>query len=1074
MYILKNAVKSLLLAGFVLGVSLSAIAQTADSAAVQSSLDSVGSPAKPKSGIKVTGTVKESSTNRPLAGISISIPGYSAAITDDNGAFSIAVPNFDGVIVASGQGFQAKEIALKGRNNVQVRLYESAFNSVYETVNLPFGSRRKNHLPYSAQSVNVDDNWSRKSEAPDSYIQGKVAGLDAIRRSGTPGIGSNLFLRGFNSLYTTNRPLIVVDGMIYDNSEYGSSLIGNHFYNSLQDIELKDIDNITVLKDAAAGMYGTRSANGVILITTVRAKEQVTKIDFGAYGGLNNRVASLPVMNDATYRTYLSDLSKTRGLSDDQIRSLPYMNDDNSVSGGLPNNPEYYRYHQNTSWQDQVLNTGISQNYYLKVTGGDNIATYGLTVGYLKDEGIVRSTDLRRYQTRFNADLNLTKSFTATANLSFASNEQNLRDQGLFGKTNPLYLSQVKAPFLHTNAVSDVGAVSPNLADVDIFNFSNPVSALEDMQGVNKNYRFFGSVGLKYELNKFAAVQTLLGLNFDKVREKLFVPDKGIVGDTVDNAIVYNRSGSNVERLFGLYNDTRLSFNRVYDNTHFISANLGFRYNVNNSENDYGLGYNSATDEFVSVTSGQASLRKVSGSKGKWNWLNNYLNVDYGLKNKYFLNFNLAVDGSSRFGKEAPGSLEIFGNKYAVLPSLSAAWLLSSEKFFNLPSVESLKLRASYGLTGNDDIGNYTAKQWYTSQNLLGIQGLVRANVGNPRLKWETVKKANFGIDGSLLNERLSFTVDLFSNKTEDMFMKEAASAETGFNFVYTNNGSMRTKGVDFGLNGRLFNKTNFKWDMGLNLSRYRNAVLLLPNGPIYTSFGDATFVTSVGQPANLFYGHKTNGIYTTNSEAEAAGLGYKLGGSRNSFVGGDVKFSDLDGNKLIDERDRQVIGNPNPDFIGSYNNSLSWKRWSLDALFTFSVGNDIYNYTRSNLESMSGFENQTEIVKSRWRVDGQQTHVPRAAFGDPAGNSRFSDRWIEDGSYLRLRNVSVAYSYPIKDSALKYARVYLSGSNMFTLTKYLGYDPEFSAAASIFGQGVDAGLEPVYRSVQLGVRIGL
>jgi hypothetical protein len=279
----------------------------------------------------------------------------------------------------------------------------------------------------------------------------------------------------------------------------------------------------------------------------------------------------------------------------------------------------------------------------------------------------------------------------------------------------------------------------------------------------------------------------------------------------------------------------------------------------------------------------------------------------------------------------------------------------------------------------------------------------------------------------------------------------------------------MYTKGMDVSLQGRILDK-QLKWEVGINAGSYRNKVTALPGNPVITSYAGATYITQPGSAANLFYGYKTQGIYRTNAAAQKEG--YTVNGL--PATGGDVRFTDIDNNHIIDEHDRQVIGNPAPDLFGGISNRLSFKRWTLDVLFTFSLGNDVYNYTRQQLESGSTTNNQTLALVNRWRADGQITDIPAVAMGDPKGNARFSDRWIEDGSYLRLRTLSVSYDIPVNARFLKYAKVYATGNNLLTFTKYLGYDPEFSAGNSIFTQGVDTGLEPLFRSVQLGVRVGL
>lgn len=1075
MQIFTQAFRYVLLPGlFLTFASQQLKAQDVDTANVSlSAKDSVAvfnKKAEALSKYKVKGFVKDAATGKPLVGANVSIPGYSAAITNDKGHFNLSVLNYNSVIVVNAQGYQPKEIPLKGKKDLTIALLDDTFNSIFSQVLMPFGEVVKNHIPYAVESFTVNDNWNRGAETPDSYLQGKTAGLFATKRSGTPGAGANIHIRGLNTLNASSQPLYIVDGVIYDNTEFGISLTNSHYYNPLQDIDIKDIDNITVLKDASAAIYGTRGANGVILINTLRAKEQATKIDFAAYGGFNFQPKNTPVMDAGQYKIYLADLLKTSSLSQVQIAGLPYFNE--NVNG----NPDYYRYHNNTNWQDKVMRNSYNQNYYLKVTGGDNIATYGLSLGYLKNEGITRNTDLTRYQTRFNADLNLSKKVKAFTNLSFTSNNQNLSDQGISQTTNPIYLAQIKSPFLATNVIDNNGGVSPNLADVDtrLANRSNPLALINNAQNLDNNYRFAGSFGLNYLISKDIKLQSVIGVTFDKVREKIFIPSAGVVSDTLSKAVAYNRSGSYVSRLYSLYNDTRLNYTKRFDRRNQLSANVGFRYNNNKSETDYGLGYNSATDEFVSVTNGQPALRRVSGTNGDWNWLSIYGNADYSFDKKYFASFNVAMDGSSRFGKEADG-LKINGNPFAVMPSVGLAWLISSENFMaDLDVVNNLKLRASYGLTGNYDIGNYSAQKMYVSQNFLGVQGLVSGNIGNPGLQWETVKKANLGLDASLFNERLNISLDVYNNKADNLITYEPVVAATGFKYVLTNNGSLTTNGVDLTVGGRVVNKV-VKWDLSVNFSKYTSEVGSIPNGSMTQKFAGATYLTKNGQGANSFYGVKTNGVFATSTEATAANLSYRDSeGNIIPFGAGDVRFVDKNKDNIIDDADNQVIGNPNPDFVGGIGSNLTYKNWSFDAFFNFSSGNSIYNYSRRQLESMNNYNNQTVGVINRWRLEGQQTDVPKASFGDPAGNSRFSDRWIEDGSFFRLKTASVAYNFTFKNSAIKYAKVYLTGNNLFTITNYLGYDPEFSAGSGLFTQGVDVNLEPQFRTVQLGVRVGL
>nr|WP_207510625.1 SusC/RagA family TonB-linked outer membrane protein [Longitalea luteola] len=1016
--------------------------------------------------ISVTGLVTDAVTKKPLRGIRVTYKKYSAAITDSTGAFTIDVPSKYVSVTLHSDDYQTKEIALQGRQQITAALYPNPYNSYFDAAQLPFDQRMKSHTPYATTSLQTNGTWNRVAETPATWLQGKAAGLMVTRRSGTPNKGASLLLRGPSSLYATNAPLIVVDGVLFDNNDYGGSIINNHYTDPLSTIDVKDIDNITVLKDGSS-IYGTKGANGVIIITTARAHELQTKIDFASYAGINFTPTNLPVMEAADHRVYLADILKSKGMSDAAIQDLPYMNDD-------PSNSSYHQYHNNTNWQNLVYDRSTTRNVYLKVTGGDNIAKYGLSLGYMSNGAVIKNTGLTRYNMRFNGDLNLGKRMTATTNLSFTFNEQELRDQGRAYKTNPVFLALIKSPLLHYRELSDKGIESPLLADRDTFNLTNPVSITDVALGSNKSYRFLGSVAFNYELGRSLALSSTVAVTSDKVRENFFIPRKGVTPDTLSNEIAFNRSGSQVKTLFSLYNDTRLTYNQTLHHLHELTARLGIRYLSNKTEQDIGRGFNAAIDELVSVGFGSNALRRVGGSMGRSHWLSTYFNTDYNYAGKYFVSLNVAMDGSSRFGKNIPGALGLGGNKFAVLPSLAAAWLISSENFLKTDLIDLLKLRASIGLSGNDDIGDFTARQYYISQNLLGMQGLTRGGPGNNQLQWEAATLLNAGIDAALLNERISLSVDVYQRKTDKMIVYEPAPV-SGFSYAITNTGGMTTKGIEASLAARIVNGAAFSWDVDMNISKYRSTIDKLPVDNIISSFAGASYITEAGRAPNLFYGYESNGVYTTDGDAALAGLSVKKAdGSLVPFTGGDIHFTDLNNDNIIDENDRQVIGNPNPDLTGAFNNKFRYKGFELDVLVTFVKGNDIYNYTRNQLESASGTNNQTLAVRNRWRTNGHETAMPKATWGDPMGNSRFSNRWIEDGSYMRLRSVSVTYNIPFKPGFFKYATVYLTGNNLVTLTKYKGYDPEFSATESVFGMGIDNTLEPQFRSILLGARIGL
>lgn len=1017
--------------------------------------------------VTVSGKIIDSRSGQPVTGARITFGKTIAEITDSKGMFKINLPYADAVVEVSMDGYTTKQVPVTTDRAMEVVIYPASYKSLYKTTNTVFGPNGVLNTTGAIEKIDLNA-WEQNSETLDSYLQGRIAGLAVTRKSGTAGIGANVQVRNFNSLYTHNQPLYIVDGVVYNAEFISPSITAGHENNPLQHIDVRDIQDVTVLKDAVyTSIYGARAANGVVVIHTNHAKELATKIDFQATTGLNLVPKDIPVMKAYAYRSYLNDVLASSTYTGEQIGNMPFNNDNTSFS-------EYAKYHNETDWQKEVFKQSQDQNYYLKVTGGDNIAKYALSVGYNNEQGIIDNTKSERYTARFNGDMQIGTKLSAQTNISLGYGQQSLKDQGLSPKTNPLFLALTKAPFLHPNEVGPDGGISPIYAEADYFDYSNPLQLIHNGINNKKAYRFLGSVIFDYKFNDRFNVTNLTAVTYDKAQEDFFVPRKGVAKDTVNNMEVYSRLGAQVARYFSISNDLRINYNQQFGEGSQIQAIAGFRYHTHDGEQDYVLGFNSATDQLVSIGNSTAASRMYGGQIGTWRNVTTYALSNLTLKNKYLLSASLGIDGSSRFGDKAESSIKFGGKAFGVFPAVGGAWVVSNEDFLKENKVVNLfKLRLNYGLVGNDDIGNYSARQNYVSQNFLGVQGLVREGLANPYLKWETVEKINAGFDLSLFHERLNFTVDLYQHTTRDMLVYNRGNALAGVDYYLYNNGSMRNTGVDVSINGRLVD-SRVKWDAGLNIGMYKNKMRSIPETTI-TEYAGAAYITQVGSPANAFYGYQFAGVYSTQAEADAAGLGIlDIAGNKIPFNAGDAKFVDRNGDKVIDESDRFVLGSPLPDFFGGFSNTVSYKNWKFSALFTFSLGNDVYNYTRAQLESGSTFYNQTEAMQNRWRAEGQLTDVPKASYGDPMGNARFSDRWIEDGSYLRLRQLAVDYNFPVNKQIIKYVRIYATANNLFTWSKYLGYDPEFATSTDVFHQGVDVTLEPQYRSVQLGVRLGL
>lgn len=1021
--------------------------------------------------LTLSGTVRAADTGAPVVGANVQVVGFSAAITEDDGSFSLRLPSANAKISFSAPGYQENIVFAKaGESSLEVFLYEEGYSAIREEASL--FNEKQSILTQAAAVQTVDlGKYRWKATSNDNsaqFLQGKVAGLNVVRNSGTTNTGANFNLRGINSFYGTSRPLLVVDGVLYEDEGHSAEMLANYSASGLANIDVKDIDNITVLKDGSA-QYGTKGANGVIFITTARAKELATRIDFLATTGFNNRPKELPLLDSRAYRSYLSELLGTQGLGSAAISNLPYYQLDSE-------NTERYSFMNETGWQSEVMDQSMNQNYYLKVAGGDNIAQYALSAGYTNDRGILKYDDLTRYNMRLNGDLTLSEKFTVQSNLSFFYNQQNIRNQGVDSHSSPLYQALIKSPFLAPYGFDEFGNMSPVFSDVDVFNQSNPAILVSDNTiGRNRSYRFVGNLHFNYQFNDNYALRTVAGLVYDKGRENFFLPELGVFSEEQPTAEIRNEAGVQNRKFFTLFNDTYFSANNTFGTDHRLSNRIGFRVQKNQAEYDYGLAFNTANDYYVNVSGGSNLLRQIRGGFGNANWVNAYLSNDYSFKERYLLRWDVALDGSSRFGSEASNSaLKLGKNAFAFNTALHGAWIVSAENFFRTDAINLLKLRASYGLSGNDDIGDYAARTYYISQNFLGVQGLIRGNIGNPALQWERAFKGNVGLDLALANERVNISVDAYSHRFKDMITYQALSAQTGMDLAFTNGASMQNTGLDLNINGRLINKADLKWDLGLQLATYRNKVLTLPGGAFETTYYGARMITQEGGAANQFYGLQTNGVYATARDAANAGLSRRLtDGSLLPFEAGDVHFVDQNGDNVIDEKDRVVIGNPNPAWFGSLHTTVRYKRFSMHALFTYSIGNDVYNATRHRLENVSDYRNQSIAANYRWKEEGQQTNMPRANWGDPLDNAEFSDRWIEDGSYLRLRTINFGYNVPVNHAILKSVDAFLTVNNLFTVSRYLGYDPEFSANSSIYSQGVDIGMAPQFRTIQVGIKAG-
>lgn len=1028
----------------------------------------------------INGIVLESTTHKPLAGVSVTIQGVASSITDDDGRFSLNKTIEGAILYVQMPGYAPLEVAVKGRKEITILMYDKSFRPFYSQVTTPFGSIDKSKTTSSVSVVSSNQAYKTGAVTAESILQDGALGLNTVMRSGAPGAGGNMFLRGFNSLNATNEPLIVVDGIPYENSTIGTSLIAGNMTTPFTGLDLKDIEDISILKDNTS-IYGSRGANGIIFITTSKAKTQATSIDFYAHTGINFEPnTKYRMLNGWQSKAYLGEMLTSSGLyTQAEIQAMPFLNEERPVvqDWGIEGNKDYFRYNHNTDWQEKVFQNSMTRNIGMAIKGGDDIAMYALSVGYTGLEGIVKNSGFSRYNTQFNTQVTMSPKVKLNANLNFSYVEKDLQNEGLSPDLNPVYVSLVKSPFMNPYVYDELGIRSPKFEQADIFGVTNP-SALVDEQVYqkSKSYRFFGSLEGVFKLNNDFAINTMVGITFDKLRENVFLPSNGLHHAMLPTSEVTNQMQSMVGRYLQYYGDIRLSYNKIFNIDHSLTGRAGLRYQSNNSEYDWVRAYNSANDNLQTIGEGDINLTRKGGSVDNWKWLSYYLNAEYGYKNKYFASLNMALDGSSRIGKKASG-IKMFDNVFGLFPSISGAWLISSEDFMaDVDKISLLKFRLGYTLSGNNDIGNYTSRSYYSSQNFLGYYGFTRANITNPELKWESNAKLNVGVDVALFSDRLNFSADVYSNKTTDMLMWEQLNGMTGITLTAKNDGSMKNTGLELGINGRVINNRSLKWDLGINIAHYKNKVTTMSTDEKLTEIAGGYVRTKVGAPIGQFYGYKTEGVYSTNQEAINAGLSIRNeNGTYTAFNAGDMRFVNVDNSdNVIDANDMVVIGDPNPDFFGNISSTLRYKDFQLNTIFTYSVGNDIYNSVRRDLESMIAYNNQSQAILNRWSYEGQVTNIPRATWNDPIGNSRFSDRWIEDGSYLRMKTVTLSYDFPLKQKFVKSLQLYVTGNNLVTFNKYLGYDPEFSANQNPLYYGIDTGMIPLMRSVLFGIKLGL
>jgi len=1020
--------------------------------------------------VTVKGTVADD--DGPLIGATVKVKGtQTGAVTDLDGKYSISVDPSQ-TLEISYLGYVTQTEKVGNRRVIDVHLV--ADNAVLnEVVVVGYGQMKRSDLTGSVTSVGEQAIEKSIPTSIDQVLQGRAAGVQIQSNTGLPGGSSTIRIRGTNSLNATSQPIFVIDGVIIDSSSEDD---GNS--NPLASINPSDILTMDILKDASAtAIYGSRASNGVIMITTKRGKTGEATITYDGYIGWQSMPKKLDVMNLQQYAEHYN------AISDANIKSASsnFVRPDLLGSG--------------TDWQNELYHNALMTNHSLSMAGGSEAVTYAFSAGYLDQDGISLGSDFIRKTLRGNIDAKLKKWLKGGISFSLADSKQNT------ASTYNIIMTALQSQPSTAVRSADGSYDGPD----DQWMPDNPVALAELTQQYNKKTNFRVNTYLEAEIIKGLTFKTELSADYNFTKYYYYLPDYTFGVKTNET-----RTGTWTKT------DTKYwSWRNIltYNNTfgkHTINAMLGQEMSHNHWEQQYSIttGYlsNTATD----ISAGSYDASGTTGYQNNSSIFSYFGRLFYNFDEKYLLTATLRRDGSSKFSKD---------HRWGWFPSAAFAWRITNENFLkDNPTLSNLKLRLGWGTTGNQNVEQWAYMSMLQSYSTIWGNGVLNANNANPDLKWETTYQTNIGLDISLWHNRVEFIADWYYKKTNDLLLKLDLPAFLGSgggsNYGTASNpwgnvGSIRNTGVEFTLNTVNIDKNGFQWRTNGVLSINRNKVLSLDTStgtlPQTLQVGSETVTvtnTVVGQPIGQFWGYKVIGRFDNpsdfyykdangNVQAVALPTGVSIG--ENGAWLGDYIFEDINGDGVIDNNDQTFIGNPEPKFTWGLGNTFSWKGFDLTIQFSGSYGNDVVNYNRRFLEITGSTSNLLTSVLDYARVekidangpdDYRNYHVtntsstmPRLYTSSSANkNNRMSDAYVEDGSFIRLQNISLAYTFPkswIKNLFLNNVKVYCNIQNLYTWTKYKGYDPE---VGSLWGNtlmnGIDYGRYPSARTYTFGINV--